>query len=107
MLIKIIENGLFGIVTEKLSLTAESIGFWLLMMLAAPATPEQQVLRKSRHCISSLCNPIDQYVGCAILLSCGKHKNPPRSLCILGGEIGGTKTSAENLFSLPICVIMG
>ena len=35
MFIKIIENGLFGIVTEKLSLTAESIGFWLLMMLAA------------------------------------------------------------------------
>ena len=28
------------------------------------------------------------------------------SLCILRGETGGTKTSAENLFSLPICVIM-
>ncbi len=28
------------------------------------------------------------------------------SLCILSGEIGGTKISAENLFSLPICVIM-
>ena len=35
MLVKIIENGLFGIITEKLSLTAESIWFWLLMMLAA------------------------------------------------------------------------
>ena len=34
MLIKIIENGLFGIITEKLSLTAESIWFWLLMALA-------------------------------------------------------------------------
>ena len=28
------------------------------------------------------------------------------SLCILSGEIDDTKTSAENLFSLPICVIM-
>ena len=28
------------------------------------------------------------------------------SLCILSGEIGRHKTSAENLFSLPICVIM-
>ena len=27
--------------------------------------------------------------------------------CILSGELLGTKTSAENLFSLPICVIMG
>lgn len=34
MLIKIIENGLFGIITEKLSLTAESFWFWLLMALA-------------------------------------------------------------------------
>ncbi len=34
MLIKIIENGLFGIITEKLSLSAESMGFWLLMALA-------------------------------------------------------------------------
>ena len=34
MLIKIIENGLFGIITEKLSLTAESLLFWLLMLLA-------------------------------------------------------------------------
>ena len=34
MLIKIIENGLFGLITEKLSLTAESIWFWLLMALA-------------------------------------------------------------------------
>ena len=25
---------------------------------------------------------------------------------VLNGEIGGTKLSAENLFSLPICVIM-
>ena len=28
------------------------------------------------------------------------------SLCILSGELAGTKISAENLFSLPICVIM-
>ena len=28
------------------------------------------------------------------------------SLCILSGEIDGTKISAENLFSLPICEIM-
>ncbi len=28
------------------------------------------------------------------------------SLCILSGEMTGAKTSAENLFSLPICVIM-
>jgi glycerol-3-phosphate acyltransferase PlsY len=34
MLIKIIENGLFGIITEKLSLTAESLWFWILMLLA-------------------------------------------------------------------------
>ena len=29
------------------------------------------------------------------------------SLCILSGELADTKTSAENLFSLPICDIMG
>lgn len=34
MLVKIIENGLFGIITGKLSLTAESVGYWLLMLLA-------------------------------------------------------------------------
>ena len=28
------------------------------------------------------------------------------SLCILSGEMADTKISAENLFSLPICVIM-
>ena len=28
------------------------------------------------------------------------------SLCILSGEMTGAKISAENLFSLPICVIM-
>ena len=28
------------------------------------------------------------------------------SLCILSGEMTDTKISAENLFSLPICVIM-
>ena len=28
------------------------------------------------------------------------------SLCILSGEIGRHKKSAENLFPLPICVIM-
>ena len=36
----------------------------------------------------------------------GIQKRTVISLCILSGEIGGTKTSAENLFSLPICVIM-
>jgi hypothetical protein len=36
-----------------------------------------------------------------------KKQRGIRSLCILSGEIGGHKTSAENLFSLPICVIMG
>ena len=35
-----------------------------------------------------------------------KEKAEP-SLCILSGEIGDTKTSAENFFSLPIYVIMG
>ena len=30
----------------------------------------------------------------------------PASLCILSGEMTGTKMSAENLSSLPICVIM-
>ena len=34
MLVKIIENGLFGIVTEKLSINAQSIWFWILMALA-------------------------------------------------------------------------
>ena len=37
----------------------------------------------------------------------GMRKRESPSLCILSGEIGGTKNSAENLFSLPICVIMG
>ena len=30
-----------------------------------------------------------------------------RSLCMISGEIGRHKISAENLFSLPICDIMG
>ena len=34
------------------------------------------------------------------------NKSTEFSLCILSGEIGGTKKSAENLFSLPICGIM-
>ena len=36
-----------------------------------------------------------------------KTKEGDLSLCILSGKIGRRKTSAENLFSLPICVIMG
>ena len=35
-----------------------------------------------------------------------QNKKSMASLCSLSGEIGGTKISAENLFSLPICVIM-
>ena len=35
------------------------------------------------------------------------NKKALASLCILSGELTGTKISAENLFSLPICVIMG
>lgn len=34
MLTKIIERGLFGIICDSLSLTAETIGYWLLMLLA-------------------------------------------------------------------------
>jgi len=36
-----------------------------------------------------------------------QKRTPPRFLCILNEEIGGMKTSADNLLSLPICVIMG
>ena len=35
-----------------------------------------------------------------------KKKDLRPSLCILSGEVGRHKTSAENLFSLPICDIM-
>lgn len=34
MFTKIIERGVFGIITENLSLTAENMGYWLLLMLA-------------------------------------------------------------------------
>lgn len=34
MFTKIIERGIFGIICESLSLTAENIGYWLLLMLA-------------------------------------------------------------------------
>ena len=36
-----------------------------------------------------------------------KTKKDTVSFRILSGEAGGTNTSAGNLFSLPICVIMG
>ena len=41
-----------------------------------------------------------------ILISC-RTKKADASLCILRGEMIGTKISEENLFSLPICDIMG
>ena len=37
----------------------------------------------------------------------GQLKRPYYSLCILSGELAGTKISADNLFSLPMGVIMG
>ena len=43
--------------------------------------------------------------GSESLTQC-QNKKSMASLCFLSGEIGGTKTSAEGLFPLPICVIM-
>ena len=47
------------------------------------------------------------YEVCGGSESCvARKKGLIPSLCILSGEIGRRKKSAENLFSLPICVIM-
>ena len=57
--------------------------------------------------ISHIAFPGKTYDGRKIVFSQYIEKRSLVSLCVLSGEITDTKISAENLFSLPICVIMG
>lgn len=103
MLVKIIENGLFGIVTEKLSLTAESIWFWLLMTLAAILSMAAGYFLGS--------------VNAAIIISTKKYKTDIRT-CGSGnagmtnmfrtfGKVGGLLTLFGDVAKTVLPILLG